>query len=101
MAEASPITYVRKDAPPFLLIHGDKDESVSFSESTNLRKALRDAGAECDLIRIPGGPHATGSWNTLPDVPDWEHDMTVWLNAKLRYEGPPVGEGIRARTPAK
>jgi len=98
LAEASPITYVHKGAPPFLLIHGDKDESVPFAASTNLRRALRDAGDECDLIRIPGGPHATGSWHTLPDVPDWEHDMTVWLNAKLRYEGPQIGEGIRART---
>ncbi|MGA2185117.1 MAG: alpha/beta hydrolase fold domain-containing protein [Bryobacteraceae bacterium] len=96
LAEASPITYVRKDAPPFLLVHGDKDKAVDFSESTNLRKALREAGAECDLIRIPNGPHVTDSWNTIPDVPDWEHDMTVWLNAKLRHEGP-VGEGIRAR----
>jgi alpha-L-fucosidase 2 len=96
LAEASPITYVRKDAPPFLLIHGDKDKSVDFSESTNLRRALREAGADCDLIRIPNGPHVTDSWNTIPDVPDWEHDMTVWLNAKLRHEGP-IGEGIRAR----
>jgi acetyl esterase/lipase/extradiol dioxygenase family protein len=101
LAEASPITYVHKDAPPFLLVHGDQDKSVDFSESTNLRKALREAGVDCDLIRIPNGPHATGSWYTLPDVPDWEHDMTVWLNAKLRYEGPEIGEGIRARAPAK
>jgi len=101
LGEASPITYVHKGAPPFLLIHGDQDKSVDFTESTNLRKALRDAGVDCDLIRIPGGPHATGSWYTLPDVPDWEHDMTVWLNAKLRYEGPGIGEGIRTRVPAK
>lgn len=101
LAEASPMTYVRKDAPPFLLIHGDQDKSVPFSESTNLRKALREAGADCDLIRIPNGPHATGSWYTIPDVPDWEHDMTVWLSAKLRYQGPAIGEGIVARTPVK
>jgi acetyl esterase/lipase len=96
LAEASPTFYVRKDAPPFLLIHGDQDKSVDFSESTNLRRALREAGADCDLIRIPNGPHVTDSWNTIPDVPDWEHDMTVWLNAKLRHEGP-IGEGIRKR----
>jgi len=97
LAETSPIAYVHKGAPPFLLIHGDKDESVPFSESTNLRRALRDAGDDCDLIRIPNGPHATGSWSSLPDVPDWEHDMVVWLDAKLRYEGPEPGPGIRAR----
>jgi len=98
LAEASPVTHVRKDAPPFLLIHGDKDQAVDFSQSVELRKALHDAGAECDLIRIPNGPHVTDSWNTLPDVPDWERDMTVWLNAKLRFDGPEIGEGIRRRT---
>ena len=98
LAEASPVTYLHKGAPPFLLIHGDKDEALPFAASTYLRNALRDAGDDCDLIRIPGGAHGTELWHTLPDVPDWEHDMTVWLNAKLRFEGPEVGPGIRART---
>ncbi|MEO7141945.1 MAG: alpha/beta hydrolase, partial [Bryobacteraceae bacterium] len=29
--QASPITHVSKSAPPFLLIHGDKDQSVPFT----------------------------------------------------------------------
>jgi len=31
LKEASPITYVTKNAPPFLLIQGDKDEYIPFS----------------------------------------------------------------------
>jgi alpha-L-fucosidase 2 len=99
LAEASPITHVTGTAPPFLFIHGDRDQSVPFSESTNLQEALRLAGVRADLIRIPGGPHATGSWHTVPGVPDWERQMTVWLNQVLRHEGP-LGEGIRQRIPA-
>ena len=41
LKEASPITYVTKDAPPFLLIQGDKDEYIPFSEDTNLQTALQ------------------------------------------------------------
>jgi acetyl esterase/lipase len=96
LAEASPITHVTRDAPPFLLIHGDKDEAVPFSESTNLQRALQAAGVQCDLIRIPNGPHATGSWYKIPGVPDWERQMTEWLNSTLGHHGP-VGQGIRAR----
>ena len=98
LAEASPITHVTKQAPPFLFIHGDKDEAVPFSESTNLQQALRAAGVRADLIRIPNGPHATGSWYKVPGVPDWERQMTEWLNEVLRHKGP-IGGGILAREP--
>jgi acetyl esterase len=97
-AEASPITHVSKSAPPFLLIHGDKDEAVPFTESTNLQEALRAAGVRCDLIRIPNGPHATGGWYKVPGVPDWEREMTEWLNQRLNHKGP-IGAGIKARAP--
>jgi alpha-L-fucosidase 2 len=98
LAEASPITHVTKQAPPFLFIHGDKDEAVPFSESTNLQQALRTAGVRADLIRIPNGPHATGSWYKVPGVPDWERQMTEWLNEVLHHKGP-IGAGILAREP--
>jgi acetyl esterase len=97
--EASPITYVSKDDPPFLEILGDQDEYIPFSEATNLQTALHAAGVRCEIIRIPGGKHGTGGWNKLPGVPDWEREMTAWLNARLHHQGP-IGEGIRPRYPA-
>jgi alpha-L-fucosidase 2 len=95
--EASPITYVSKDDPPFLEILGDQDEYIPFSEASNLQTALHKVGVRCDIIRIPGGKHGTEGWNALPGVPDWEREMTEWLNARLHHKGP-IGEGIRART---
>jgi alpha-L-fucosidase 2 len=97
--EASPITYVSKDGPPFLEILGDMDEYIPYSEATNLQTALQAVGVRCDIVRIPGGKHGTGGWNKLPGVPDWERQMTEWLNARLHHKGP-IGEGIRPRTPA-
>jgi acetyl esterase/lipase len=94
--EASPITYVSKDGPPFLEILGDQDEYIPFAEATNLQDALHKVGVRCDIIRITGGKHGTGGWNKLPGVPDWEREMTEWLNARLNHEGA-IGEGIRAR----
>ena len=99
LQEASPITYVTKLAPPFLLIQGDKDEYIPYSEDTNLRDALWKQGVMCDLIRIPGGAHGTGNWHKLPNVPDWERQMVEWLNARFQHTGP-IGEGIRARSPS-
>lgn len=97
--EASPITYVSKNDPPFLEILGDQDEYIPFSEATNLQEALHKVGVRCDIIKIPGGTHGTPAWRNLHGIPDWEREMTEWLNARLDHEGP-VGEGIRPRIAA-
>ena len=99
LAAASPVSLVRPDAPPFLLVHGDRDSLVPLDQSTRLRDALHRAGAAADLITIPGGPHATNSWHTLPQPIDWERQTIQWLNRTLRHPGVP-GEGILARTTA-
>ena len=65
-------------------------------QSTHLQAALKANGVRCDLIIIPNGPHATGGWHRVPGVPDWEKQMTEWLNEALEHRGS-VGEGIRAR----
>jgi acetyl esterase/lipase len=97
--EASPITYVAKSDPPFLEILGDRDEYIPYAEATNLQTALAAVGVRCDIIRIPNGKHGTEDWNKVPGVPDWEREMTEWLNARLHHKGP-IGEGIRPRVAA-
>ncbi len=54
-AVASPITYVSKDAPPFLILHGDKDPLVAVSQSTTFAEALKKAGVDVTLKIYPGG----------------------------------------------
>lgn len=44
--KASPISYVHKDAPPFLLIHGTKDGTVPIAQVQRFAHQLREAGAE-------------------------------------------------------
>ena len=82
-----------RDAPPFLLIPGDQDEYIPFTEDTNLQSALQKVGVKCEIIRIPGGHHGSGAWHTIPGVPDWERQMTMWLNNVFGHSGE-IGEGI-------
>jgi acetyl esterase/lipase len=54
---ANPITYVTKDDPPFLIVHGDKDPLVPHNQSELLRDALRQAGVSVTFYTVKGGGH--------------------------------------------
>ena len=54
---ANPITYVTKDAPPFLIVHGDKDPLVPHNQSELLLDALKKANVEAKLHTVKDGGH--------------------------------------------
>ena len=57
-AQASPQTHVSAKTPPTLLIHGDADDLVPYSQSVGYEAALKAAGVPTKLITVPGGKHA-------------------------------------------
>lgn len=64
--EASPITYVSGDDPPFLIFHGTKDPLVPFNQSERLAKALRQVGVDTLFVPVAGAGH--GGFRS-PEVP--------------------------------
>lgn len=54
---ASPVTYVDKNDPPFLIIHGEKDEMVSNKHSKLLNSWLNLHGIRNELIMVKDAPH--------------------------------------------
>ena len=54
---ANPITYVDKDDPPILIIHGRKDKGVIFNQSELLYAALKKAGAVTKLVPVANAGH--------------------------------------------
>ena len=67
-AQASPVTYVSKEAPPFLIMHGDADRSVPFNQSELLLAALQKAGVDSTLIPEKGIGHGFSGAQYLPPV---------------------------------
>jgi acetyl esterase/lipase len=57
---ANPITYVTKDDPPFLIVHGTVDPLVSFNQSELLHAALKKTGASTTLVTVEGAGHGKG-----------------------------------------
>ncbi len=54
---ASPVTYVTKDDPPFLIMQGNQDKTVPAAQSEVLADALTKSGVEVTLKIIDGAAH--------------------------------------------
>lgn len=57
---ASPVSYVRRDAPPILTIHGTRDGLVPVSQARRLDAAMKKAGARHQLMILNGSGHGFG-----------------------------------------
>jgi acetyl esterase/lipase len=57
---ASPITYVSKDDPPFLIIQGENDITVPVSVTQSFYAALKAAGVDATLEIAAGRGHGVG-----------------------------------------
>jgi len=82
--KASPATYVRKNMPPYLLIHGDKDFNVPIEQSERMLEIMKKAGVQCELIRVEGGGHGFGAWDKDPAMAGYRQQMLDWLKRVLR-----------------
>ena len=64
---ASPVSHVRADLPPLLIIHGDEDETVPVEISTAFHQALQAAGAPSTLTLYDGAGHSDYLFAALTD----------------------------------
>ena len=64
--KASPITYVKRDVPPTLILHGEKDTTVDSDQSQELADTLKKAGATYEIIWLPNAPHSFSFQYAVP-----------------------------------
>jgi acetyl esterase/lipase len=82
-AEASPISHVSPDDPPFLLLHGDADTSVPISNTETFSAVLRAAGVEVKVLRIPGAGHGPGVLRIKEHGVDYIAEIVEWFDQHL------------------
>jgi acetyl esterase/lipase len=78
LARANPVTYVTPEAPPFLIVHGDRDPLVPYGQSLLLADALKAAGVPVTFYTVVGAGH--GGFDD-PQIPILVHEF---LAAHLR-----------------
>jgi len=80
---ASPVTYIDKNDPPFLIVHGDLDDLVPYAQAQELQEKLNAAGVPNKLITISGGGHAFTTEEQLNHVADFFKETLVKGNRKF------------------
>jgi acetyl esterase/lipase len=79
-AETQPISFVRKDAPPILLIHGSADTVVRIRNANSLRAKQKAAGGDIQLSAYEGASH---------------NDLVLALGTLFRGRHPVVADSLR------
>ena len=77
--EMDPRTYINKNAPACLMLHGTSDTQVPCDHSEMLYQALQEAGIESELILIEGAEHADGAF-IQPEIKD---EVVLFLHKNL------------------
>jgi acetyl esterase/lipase len=105
LRRASPVTYVSANAPPFLIIQGDKDTVVPPAQSQELYDRLVAAGASATLLMVKNAGHgfAPVGGPISPDIAEIGSAILSFLHRNLRdmpVDGryfPETGKTVRGR----
>jgi acetyl esterase len=82
----SPLAGVHTGMPPFLCIHGTKDDQVAFEQTPIFCNAIKAAGSNCEIVTVDGGGHGMSNWRE-PAMQHWKPDMIAWLEKTLAKSG--------------
>jgi acetyl esterase/lipase len=85
----SPLAYVRPDAPPFFVAHGDRDEYPGTSVETARRFVERVRSASSDPVvyaELPGGHHGFDLFGSLrfEAVVDGIEAFAAWVRSRQK-----------------
>ena len=83
--DVSPITFVSKDDPPIMQVHGDADNIVPIAHAKRMDKRLKEIGVRTELIVIKGANH--GVAGAAPNVTD---KPSGFVNKHLRIKNQPT-----------
>jgi acetyl esterase/lipase len=96
---SSPLEYVRPEAPPFFLAHGDRDTLVIVDDARQFAERLRSTSSSPVVYaELPGGQHSFDLFNSLrfEAVVDGVEAFVAWV-LDARAVAPPARDLNRSR----
>ena len=79
---SAPLSKAKDVRAKLLLIHGTADALTPFEQSRNMCRAIRNVGAQCDLLAVKGGGHGLRRWESA-GLTSYKRLMIGWLEKRL------------------
>lgn len=82
--QASPVTFISKDDPPFLIVHGELDKLVSIGQSEELYSALKKAGVNATFVKVKNAGHGFPLQGTEPSFEEIRDKVVGFFDKWLK-----------------
>ena len=77
---ASSLGHIKKNLPPFLIMHGTEDKLVSPVQSEQLYEALKQSGNRVTYVKVEGATHGDTVWFQKPII----DKVVTWFKDNLK-----------------
>ena len=77
---ASSLGHIKKNLPPFLIMHGTEDKLVSPVKSEQLYEALKQNGNRVTYVKVQGAAHGDTVWFQKPII----DKVVTWFKDNLK-----------------
>jgi acetyl esterase/lipase len=85
----SPVTHLKQDSPPVLLLHGDSDPALPVSNSLHMVEVARKVGADVELLLVRNAGHVFKGKAINPSMEAINDRATEFILRKiLKHAGP-------------
>src|SRR5580658_1950801 len=77
LKEISPINFVKPGLPPFLLVQGDADKTVTYEQTLAFMSKLKENHVPCEIVTVKGAPHRITDWDKFDA--SYKEKLIAWL----------------------
>jgi acetyl esterase/lipase len=80
---ASPVRFVDRKDPPFLIVHGEIDSIVPIAHSVNFYDTLKKAGVDVTFIRVKNADHGFKGTGISPTIEEINAKVLAFFDKQL------------------
>lgn len=84
LRDASPVTWIHKGMPPFLILQGTADQLVNPHQAREMCEKMKQAGNSCEIHWLEGAPHWLARWENHPEWEGYKAKVTDWLTQTMK-----------------
>ncbi len=79
----SPVEYLTKTSPPILLLHGEKDPTLSIKNSLHMMDVAKEKGADVKLLSVKDAGHSFHGKRIAPSIEEINETSAKFLISQL------------------